>query len=323
MKVLGRAVYADRVAMPQARVAILIPCYNEEPTIAKVVGDFRSQLPDAGIYVFDNNSSDRSVEQAQAAGARVFLERRQGKGFVVQAMFERIEADVYVIVDGDDTYPAAEVHKLIAPVIEGKAEMVVGSRLMPSSESDFRLLNKAGNGFFLRLINSIFKVKLSDVLSGYRAFSREFVKSIPVFGGGFETEVELTVKALARGYRITEIPVRLTARPEGSFSKIRIVQDGFVILNTILSLVRDYKPLTFFGGMGLGLIAMGFIPGTVVIVEFIKTGLVPRLPSAVLAVGLVLSGMLLFVVGLVLHTITRRFQELEHQLRLRETRKSE
>jgi len=144
------------------------------------------------------------------------------------------------------------------------------------------------------------------------------VKSIPVFGGGFETEVELTVKALARGYRITELPVRLTSRPEGSFSKIRIVQDGFVILNTILSLVRDYKPLTFFGGMGLIFILLGFVPATVVIVEFMKTGLVPKLASAVLAVGLVLSGMLLIVVGLVLHTITRRFQELEHQLRLRD-----
>jgi glycosyltransferase involved in cell wall biosynthesis len=310
-------VYSGGVAMT-ARIAILVPCYNEAPTIAKVVRDFRAELPAAEIFVFDNNSTDNSVDQARAAGAHIAYERRQGKGFVVQAMFEQVDADIYVIVDGDDTYPAAEVHKLIAPVVESKAEMVVGSRLMPSSESDFRLLNKVGNGFFLSLINAIFKVKLSDVLSGYRAFSREFVKSIPVFGGGFETEVELTVKALARGYRITELPVRLTARPEGSFSKIRIVQDGFVILNTILSLVRDYKPLTFFGGVGLLLILLGFVPGTVVIVEFIKTGLVPRLPSAVLAVGLVLSGMLLLVVGLVLHTITRRFQELEHQLRLRE-----
>jgi hypothetical protein len=160
-------------------------------------------------------------------------------------------------------------------------------------------------------------VQLTDVLSGYRAFNREFVKSIPVFGGGFETEVELTIKALARGDRITELPVRLTSRPKGSFSKIRIVQDGFVILNTILILFRDYKPLTFFGGMGLILIALGFVPGGIVIVEFIKTGMVPKLPSAFLAVGLVLSGMLLLVVGLVLHTITRRFQELEHQLKLR------
>ncbi len=303
--------------MPQ-KIAILIPCYNEELTIAKVVRDFHAELPDAKIYVFDNNSTDNTVARAREAGAHIAYERRQGKGFVVQSMFTQIDADIYILVDGDDTYPAAEVHKLIEPILQGKAEMVVGSRLMPSSESEFRLLNKLGNGFFLQVINSIFKVKLSDVLSGYRAFSREFVKSIPVFGGGFETEVELTVKALARGYRITELPVRLTSRPEGSFSKIRIVQDGFVILNTILSLVRDYKPLTFFGGVGLVCIFLGFVPGIVVIVEFFKTGLVPKLPSAVLAVGLVLSGMLLIVVGLVLHTITRRFQELEHQLRLRD-----
>ena len=302
--------------MPRPRIAILIPCYNEELTIARVVRDFRAELPEAEIYVFDNNSTDRTVEEAREAGAHIAYERRQGKGFVVQAMFYQVDADVYVMVDGDATYPAADVHNLIRPIVDGQADMVVGSRLMEDSGSEFRLLNKAGNGFFLKAINFIFKVKLTDVLTGYRAFNREFVKNIPVFGGGFETEVELTIKALARGYRITEVPVRLTRRPEGSFSKIRIVQDGFVILNTILTLFRDYKPLTFFGGMGLFLMVLGFVPGTIVIVEFVKTGLVPRLPSAVLAVGLVLSGMLLLVVGLVLHTITRRFQELEHQLKL-------
>ena len=302
--------------MPRPKIAILIPCYNEELTIATVVRDFRAELPEAEIYVFDNNSTDRTVERALEAGAQVSHERRQGKGYVVQSMFAQVDADIYVMVDGDGTYPASEVHRLIEPIALDKAEMVVGSRLLPTSGSDFRPLNKLGNRFFLEVINFIFKVKLSDVLSGYRAFSREFVKTIPVFGGGFETEVELTVKALARGYRITELPVRLAARPEGSFSKIRVVQDGFVILNTILALVRDYKPLTFFGSVGLLFILLGFIPGTVVIVEFIKTGLVPKLPSAVLAVGLVLSGMLLLVVGLVLHTITRRFQELEHQLRV-------
>lgn len=302
--------------MPQPRIAILIPCYNEELTVGQVVRDFRTELPGADIYVFDNNSTDRTVERAREAGAQVAFERRQGKGFVVQSMFCQVEADVYVMVDGDGTYPATEVHKLIQPIVLGEAEMVVGSRLMEASESEFRLLNKLGNGFFLEVINFIFKVRLSDVLSGYRAFNRQFVKNIPVFGGGFETEVELTIKALARGYRIAELPVRLTSRPQGSFSKIHIVQDGFVILNTILTLFRDYKPLTFFGAMGLFLILLGFVPGIVVIVEFVKTGLVPRLPSAVLAVGLVLSGMLLFVVGLVLHTITRRFQELEHQLKL-------
>jgi|SRR5579859_94604 len=302
--------------MPRPRIAILIPCYNEELTIARVVRDFRAELPEAEIYVFDNNSTDRTVEEAREAGAHIAYERRQGKGFVVQAMFYQVDADVYVMVDGDATYPAADVHNLVRPIVDGQADMVVGSRLMEDSGSEFRLLNKVGNGFFLKAINFIFKVKLTDVLTGYRAFNREFVKNIPVFGGGFETEVELTIKALARGYRITEVPVRLTRRPEGSFSKIRIVQDGFVILNTILTLFRDYKPLTFFGGMGLFLMVLGFVPGTIVIVEFVKTGLVPRLPSAVLAVGLVLSGMLLLVVGLVLHTITRRFQELEHQLKL-------
>ena len=168
--------------MPQ-KIAILIPCYNEELTIAKVVRDFHAELPQANIYVFDNNSTDHTVASAREAGAHVAYERRQGKGFVVQSMFAQIDADIYVLVDGDDTYPASEVHKLIEPIVQGKAEMVVGSRLMPSSESEFRLLNKLGNGFFLQVINSIFKVKLSDVLSGYRAFSREFVKSIPVFGG--------------------------------------------------------------------------------------------------------------------------------------------
>ena len=302
--------------MPRPRIAILIPCYNEELTIARVVHEFRTELPEAEIYVFDNNSTDATVGEARQAGARIVYERRQGKGFVVQAMFYQVDADVYVIVDGDATYPAADVHKLLQPILHGEADMVVGSRLMQDSASEFRLLNKVGNGFFLKVINFIFKVKLSDVLSGYRAFNREFVKNIPVFGGGFETEVELTIKALARGYRIVEVPVSLTPRPEGSFSKIRIVQDGFIILNTILTLFRDYKPLTFFGGIGLLFILLGLVPGTMIVVEFIRSGVAPRWPSEVLVMGLVLSGMLLMVVGLVLHTITRRFQELEHQLKL-------
>lgn len=302
--------------MPRPRIAILIPCYNEELTIGKVVRDFRAEVPDAEIYVFNNNSTDRTVEQAREAGARIAYERRQGKGFVVQSMFSHVEADVYIMVDGDDTYPPAEVHKLIEPILRGDADMVVGSRLMDAVNSEFRPLNKIGNRFFFKAINFIFKVKLSDVLSGYRAFNREFVKNVPAFSGGFETEVELTIKALARGYRISEVPVRLAARPEGSFSKIRIVSDGLVILNTILTLFRDYKPLTFFGGMGLLLIVLSWLPGAIVIVQFIKAGQVRSLSLAILGVGLVLSGMLLCVVGLVLHTITRRFQELEYQLKL-------
>lgn len=302
--------------MPRPRIAILIPCHNEEPTIGRVVRDFRGELPEAEIYVFDNNSSDATVEQARAAGARVAYERRQGKGFVVQSMFSQIQADIYVMVDGDATYPPGAVHTLIAPILRGDADMVVGSRLMEASDSEFRLLNRLGNNFFFTVINFIFKVRLSDVLSGYRAFSRMFVKNIPVFGGGFETEVELTIKALARGYRIREVPVRLTARPEGSFSKIRILSDGFLILNTILTLFRDYKPLTFFGGLGLVFIVLGSVPGGILLLDFIRTGVARDLPVALLALGTVLSGMLLIAVGLVLHTITRKFQELEYQLKI-------
>ncbi len=298
------------------RIAILIPCYNEELTVGDVVRSFRIELPGSDIWVFDNNSTDRTVEVARDAGARVAFELRQGKGYVVQRMFQDVEADVFIMVDGDGTYPPGDVHKLIEPIMLGNADMTVGSRLTQESNSEFRSLNRLGNYFFLRAINFIFGVRLTDILSGYRAFSRRFVKNIPLFGGGFETETELTIKALGRGYRIVETPVNLKARPEGSFSKIRILRDGFLILNTILTLFRDYKPLTFFGLVGLFLIFLGFVPGTIVIIEFIKTGLVPRLPSAVLAVGLVLSGMLAMVVGLVLHTITRRFQELDHQLKM-------
>jgi len=300
---------------PAVTIAVLIPCYNEELTVAGVVEEFRAELPDADIYVFDNNSTDRTVELARTAGARVFFERRQGKGYVVQSMFRQVEADVYIMVDGDATYPSTEVHRLIAPVLLGEADMVVGSRLHAQAESQFKSLNRFGNRMFLSMLNSTFKVQITDMLSGYRAFNRKFVKGVPLFGGGFETETELTIKALDRGYRVIEVPVNLTSRLEGSFSKIHIVNDGMRILNMLLSLFRDYKPLTFFGAVGLLLIALGLIPGTIVIVEFFETGLVPRLPSAVLAVGLFLSGMMSMTVGLILHTVVRRSQEFEHQLR--------
>lgn len=307
---------------PAPSIAVLIPCYNEELTIRDVVQRFRKELPHATVYVFDNNSTDRTTEEAKAAGAVIARELRQGKGYVVQSMFGRIDADVYVMVDGDGTYPPEEVHSLLAPVLADEADMVVGSRLHAKSDSEFRSLNRLGNRFFLSLVNSTFKVKITDMLSGYRAFSRSFVKGVPLFGGGFETETELTIKALERGYRIVEVPVNLKSRPTGSFSKIRIVKDGLRIVNTILALFRDYKPLTFFGSFGLLLILLGLIPGVVVIVEFINTGLVLRLPSAVLAVGLVLAGVLAMTIGLVLHTIVRRSQEFDYQMRklLEETR---
>lgn len=306
------------------KVAVLIPCYNEEITIADTVKGFQNELPEAEIYVFDNNSSDRTIERALNAGAHVLHERRQGKGFVVQTMFRAVDADVYVMVDGDGTYPPDAVVRLIEPIMRGEADMVVGSRLHAVSRSQFKQLNRWGNRLVLTVLNSMFRVQLTDILSGYRAFSRSFVKNLPLFGGGFEIETELTIKAVARGYRILEVPIDLTHRPSGSHSKIRIFRDGAIILNTILALFRDYKPLTFFGSVGLILFAVALIPGTIVIVEFFKTGLVPRLPSAVLAVGLVICGLLSLTVGLILHSIARRSQEFEYQMQVlaRELRSS-
>lgn len=298
------------------RVAVLIPCYNEEVTIAETIRAFKAELPQADIYVFDNNSSDHTVERALSAGARISHERRQGKGFVVQTMFRGVDADVYVMVDGDGTYPPDAVRRLIQPIMLGEADMVVGSRLHSESQSQFKYLNRWGNRLVLLLLNSIFRVQLTDVLSGYRAFSRGFVKNLPLFGGGFEIETELTIKAVARGQRIAEIPIDLVHRPTGSHSKIRFLRDGAIILNTILALFRDYKPLTFFGGIGLALLVMALIPGTLIIVEFIRIRTAPTLPLAVLAAGLVVCGLLSLTVGLILHSIARRSQEFEYQMQV-------
>jgi glycosyltransferase involved in cell wall biosynthesis len=296
------------------KTAVLIPCYNEEKTIAAVVHDFKAQLHDADIYVYDNNSTDRTAALAKQAGALVYSEKRQGKGHVIRSMFRQIDADIYVMVDGDGTYPADQVHNLIAPIISGEADMVCGSRLHPHSQSDFKWLNWMGNKVFLHLLNSIFMVSITDILSGYRAFNRNIVKSLPILSRGFEIETELTLKAIERRYRIVEIPIDLISRPVGSISKIRIVRDGILILSTIFALLRDYKPMTAFGTVGLFFIFLGLIPGTIVIHEFLTTGFILHFPSAILAVGLVLTGILVAFTGLILHTLSRRFQELDCQL---------
>ena len=293
-------------------VAVLIPCYNEALTIADVVREFHEQLPEAAIYVFDNNSTDGTAERARRAGAIVMTERRQGKGYVVQSMFQMIEADIYLMVDGDGTYPPANVGALIAPVRDAEADMVIGSRLHALSHSQFKLLNLFGNTFFLALLNWMFKAKLTDLLSGYRAFSRRFVKSVPLSGGGFEIEAELTIKGLERGYRIVEVPVDLGKRPRGSHSKIRLVQDGILILNTILALFRDNKPLTFFGSTGILLTGVAVILAVTLIIGHHDPGSQSQLIATVVASALFIAGLLLMVVGLVLHTIVRKFQELSH-----------
>ncbi len=296
------------------KIAIIIPCYNEEKTIAKVVNDFRLELPSAEIYVFDNNSRDNTVEEAAKAGAIVRHEKRQGKGNVVRAMFRQVDADLYIMVDGDGTYPPEKVHDLIRPVLEDKADMTTGSRLLGGSNAGFRLLNLIGNRIFLVIINAIFREKITDLLTGYRAFNRRIAKGLPIISRGFEIETELTLKSLERHYRLFEIPVDLSHRPEGSSSKIRVFRDGIRILNTIFALFRDYKPLTAFSFIGLLLIVCGLIPGSMVIHEYVLTKIVSRIPLAILSTGLVLSGLLVSFVGLILHTISRRFQELDYQL---------
>src|SRR6266571_3125488 len=298
------------------RIAILIPCHNEELTIAEVVNAFRAELPHARVYVFDNNTTDRTTERAFAAGATVMSEPRQGKGFVVQSMFRRVDADVYVMVDGDGTYPASEVGRLIDPILKDEADMVVGSRLHAQTSSEFRSINRWANRLVLAVLNSMFRVKLTDILSGYRAFNRKFVKTLPVFGGGFEIETELTIKAVARGYRIVEIPTALISRPQGSHSKIRFFRDGFLILNTILALFRDYKPLTFFGTTGAVLLLLSLVPGLAVVLEFVKQHTIVRPILAILAVGVFLCGLLSISVGVVLHSIARRSQEFEYQIQV-------
>ena len=295
-------------------IAIIIPCYNEESTIAAVVRRFKKRLPTAEVYVFDNDSTDRTVQEAIAAGAVVRHEMRRGKGYVIRSMFREVEADVYVMVDGDGTYPDEQVHNLIRPVLEGRADMVVGSRLHAGSISGFKIPNRIGNLLFRGILNFLFRVKITDLLSGFRAISRNVVKGLPFLSCGFESETELTIKCLARGFRVVEIPINLAPRPAGSQSKIQIIRDGLLILNTLFALVRDYRPFTFFGLGGLLLVVCGLIPGFIVVDEYISTGQILRLPLAVLSVGLVLSGLLVTFAGIVLHAIARRFQELDFQM---------
>ena len=296
------------------RIAVLVPCLNEALTVAKVVDDFRLALPQAAIYVIDNGSTDGTPEIAAARGAQVLYETRRGKGFAMRTAFRRIEADIYVMVDGDDTYPAESIHALLEPVVAGKADMTIGSRTMAGTSSDFKHLNRLGNRILPWLLRFLLRVRVTDLLSGYRVMTRDLVKSLPIAARDFEIEAELTVKSVERSFRLIEVPIDLRARPEGSFSKIRIFRDGRRIAWTILLLFRDYRPMAFFGGLGLALMLVGLIPGLVVITEFIKTGLVPRFPSAILAVALELAGVLSIAVGLVLSAVSRRFQEIEIKL---------
>jgi len=290
--------------------AVLIPCYNEELTIAAVVAAFRTALPQATIYVYDNNSSDRTSEVARQAGAVVRSERRQGKGNVVRRMFADIDADIYVLVDGDDTYDAAAAPRLIRELVDNDLDFVNGARVSTASAA-YRRGHRLGNFALTELVRIIFGRQFTDMLSGYKVLSARFVKSFPAMSSGFETETELAVHALELRMPCGEIETAYKERPEGSVSKLSTYRDGWRILKLIGRLVKDERPLQFFGLLGLVIGLSAIVLGAPVVATYLETGLVPRLPTAVLSIGLVILGVLSFFVGLILDMVTRTRQEMK------------
>lgn len=299
------------------KIAVLIPCYNEELTIEKVIKDFRKELPDADIYVYDNNSKDRTYEIAKNAGAIVRRENRQGKGNVVRTMFRDIDADLYVMVDGDDTYPAEFVHELIKPVRDGEADMAIGDRLSNGTyqKQIKKNFHEFGNNLVRGSINLLFNNKLKDIMTGYRVFSKMFVKNMPVMSPKFELETEMTLFALDKKYRIKEIPIVFRERPEGSESKINTFSDGLKVLKTIIKMFKDHKPLKFFTIIFTIFLILGLIAGIPVIVEFCQTGYITKMPSAILATGFMILGVISEQCGIILNTIVKQHRE-DYELNL-------
>lgn len=297
------------------RIAVAIPCYNEAATITKVVRDFRKGLPRAKIYVYDNNSTDSTAALAQEAGAQVRRVIAQGKGHVLRAIFDQLKEDVIVLVDGDDTYPANEVNKLLTPVLADAADMVVGERMAGADDKNMKPLHQFGNRIFVSMLNWLFGVRYVDVLSGYRVFNRRFVESVPVLTGGFEVETEITLQALAEGLRVVEIPISYRSRPQDSQSKLRPFADGYRIALTTAILLRDHHPLRLFGWVAGGFWLVALVAGIFRLFSFYGRG---SLPDSILG-GLVLlavpTGMIALGIGLSLNAINTRFQEIKNFLR--------
>jgi hypothetical protein len=292
------------------RVAVLIPCYNEAATIAKVVSDFNDALPGAAIYVYDNNSTDRTAEVARVAGAVIGNEGRQGKGHVLKRMFADTEADIYVMVDGDATYDASSVKVMIARLLADCCDMVVGARVGQEFAA-FRRGHLFGNRLLTGFVAAVFGTNLRDMLSGYRVLSRRFVKSLPVLSSGFEIETELTIHAMELGAPVAEIDTPYFARPEGSESKLDTWSDGVRILNTILRLHRAERPMFFFSMVGLVCAAVSLILAIPILITYVESGLVPRLPTAILSTGLMLTAFLAITCGFILDTVTRGRREMK------------
>jgi len=292
------------------RTAVLVPCYNEEIAIAKVVADFRAALPHAAIYVYDNNSRDRTVHMARAAGATVRGEQHQGKGHVVRRMFSDVDADVYVLVDGDATYDAPSARAMIARLYADRLDMVVGARI-DRDEAAYRRGHRLGNRLLTRFVANVFGDTFKDILSGYRVFSRRFVKSFPALSGGFEIETELTAHALVLELPVAEVDTPYYARQAGSQSKLNTWRDGARILATIVKLYRFERPLGFFGAIGISLATMAVGIAMPIFLTYLAEGVVPRLPTAILSTGLMLTACLAFACGLVLDTVTRGRREIK------------
>lgn len=290
------------------KIAVLLPAYNEEITIQKVIKDFQEVLPEADIYVYDNNSKDRTNELARQTGAFVKFEPRQGKGNVVRSMFREIDADYYIMADADDTYPAAEVEKLLDPLRKGLADMTIGDRLSNGTyaKENKRGFHDFGNNLVKTLINSLYKGNYNDIMTGYRGFNRLFVKTFPVLSPGFEIETELSIHAMDKRFKLVEVPITYQDRPEGSESKLNTFSDGFKVLKLIFSLFKDYKPLIFFSTLALIMLILGLIVGFPVISEYAQTGFIEKLPSAILATGFMILATLFFISSLILDTVVRQ-----------------
>lgn len=293
------------------KIAVLIPCYNEAKTIKKVIKDYKKVLPEADIYVYDNNSTDKTDEIAKKAGAIVRYEYKQGKGNVMRSMFKDIDADCYLIIDGDDTYPAENAREMCDLVLNKKADMVIGDRLSSTYFTENkRPFHNFGNVLVRKLINFLFKSNIKDIMTGYRAFSHEFVKTFPVLSQNFEIETEMTIHALDKNFLIKEIPVQYRDRPNGSVSKLNTFEDGIKVLKTIARLFKEYKPSIFFGLFGLLFLIIAFSFGTPVFIDYFKTGLVERFPTLIFSGFMLMISILSFVCGIILEVIVKKHRQL-------------
>ncbi|MEW6057054.1 MAG: glycosyltransferase family 2 protein [Bdellovibrionota bacterium] len=285
-----------------SRIAVLVPCYNEELTVGQVVQDFKRALPGATVYVFDNNSKDKTVSIAKQAGAMVVHSPRQGKGNVVRHMFSTVEADVYIMVDGDSTYPADAAPELVSVLVSSGVDMVVGTRIIEHDARSFRRFHKIGNILITGMISFLFRINVTDVLSGYRVFSRRMVKTVPLMAEGFEVETELTLQTATKGFSFKEVQINYGKRPEGSFSKLSTYADGLLILKAISVIFKDYKPLVFFGAVSIVFAVLSLIAGSFPILDYYEKKFVDHVPLAILAAALGILSMLALGIGLILDT---------------------